>query len=51
MKSSFLARLGLAVLGVVIIAASLEIGAQPTPKTIRILYTNDTMGYLEPPCT
>jgi hypothetical protein len=49
-KLTLLARLGLVALGTGIIAASIGIGAQPTPKKIRILYTDDTLGYLEPPC-
>jgi hypothetical protein len=51
LKHSMLARLGVVALGIGIIAASIGIGAQPTVKRIRVIYTNDTLGYLEPPCT
>lgn len=51
MRSAFPIRLGVIALGTAIIAAFLGIGAQPKAERIRIVYTNDTMGYLEPPCT
>lgn len=43
-----IARLGLAVLLLGSIAASVALRAGDVPKKIRVIYTNDTLGYLEP---
>ena len=43
-----LAKLGLAALVIGAIAASIGLHAGDVPKKIRVIYTNDTLGYLEP---
>ena len=42
------AKLGMAALGAAMLAASLGLNAGPPAKKIRVIYTNDTMGYIEP---
>ena len=48
MNRSAIAKLGLAALVIGVIAASLGLNAGVAPKRIRVIYTNDTLGYLEP---
>jgi P pilus assembly chaperone PapD len=47
-RRSMIARFGLAVLLLGSIAASVALRAGDVPKKIRVIYTNDTLGYLEP---
>ncbi len=48
MKRSLIARLGLAALAIGAIGTSIGLNAGDVPKKIRVIYSNDTLGYLEP---
>jgi 2',3'-cyclic-nucleotide 2'-phosphodiesterase (5'-nucleotidase family) len=48
LRSLVLRRLGLAVLVFSAIAVSVALRAGDPPTKIRIIHTNDTLGYLEP---
>jgi len=48
MNWSSIVRLGLAALVIGAFATSMGLNAGDVPKKIRVIYSNDTLGYLEP---
>ena len=48
MNRSSITRLGLAALVIGVVATSIGLNAGDVPKKIRVIYSNDTLGYLEP---
>lgn len=47
MKSRLIVLIGVTLLALGVIAASMTLNAGDVPKKIRVIYTNDTSGYLE----